>query len=58
MTKYSMSKDEPVGKKTGLAEQRGLAGTRGEKKELITSEKRGRMIRDLQGFCEVMQGEN
>lgn len=53
-----MTKDAPVGKKTGLAEQRGLAGTRGEKKELITSGKKGRMIRDLQGFCEVMQGEN
>lgn len=43
----TVSKDEPVGKKTGLAKQRALAGAQGEKKELITSGKRGRKIRRI-----------
>lgn len=52
----NISKDEPVGKKSGLAEQRTLAGT-GRKKELITSGKRGRKIRNYMDAVKSCKGK-
>lgn len=37
----NVSKDEPVGKKTGLAKQRALAGAQGEKKRVNHLWKKG-----------------
>jgi len=49
-------KDEPVGKKTGLAEQRALAGTQEKKESLCPLEEEAGHSGGLQGYCEVMQG--
>lgn len=50
-----MLNDELVRKNTGLAEQRALAG---EKESLSPLDKGADNSRELQGCCEVMQGEN
>lgn len=54
-----MPKDEPAGKKTGLAKQRALAGIQGEKKaHLSPLEERESHSWELQGCHGFMHGEN
>lgn len=48
-----------VGKKTGLDEQRALAGTQGrKKKEFVALGRKEKHAAGLQGFHWLMQGEN
>ena len=53
-----MLKDKPAGKKTGLAEQRALAGSQEKKESLRTLEAGGGHSGGLLGYHEFTQGES
>lgn len=51
-------KEKPAGKKIILAKYRALASTWGRKENVLPWEGWAGNLRGLQGFCEVMWGEN
>ena len=53
-----MPKDEPVGKKIGLAEERALDGTQENKESFCPLEEGAGHSGGLQRYHEVMQGES
>lgn len=55
---HHVPKDELVGLKASLTEQRALSGSQGEKERFSSLEKQSGNLGGLQGCCEILQGEN